>query len=135
MTDAREIIRIAAEDKMRFDGFSSYDEMARHLIQALTTAGYRILGPDEVDPVAGGGAQESRNRNVSVKPLEWTTIVPGRHYVATKGDYAVTTDGNRWAFHPRDWPPFGGYPYDTAEAAKAAVQEDHEREVLSCLDL
>lgn len=51
MTDAREIIRIAAEDKMKFDGFSSYDEMAAHLIDALTASGFRILGPDEVDQV------------------------------------------------------------------------------------
>lgn len=51
MTDAREIIRIAAEDKMKFDGFSSYDEMAEHLIDALTAAGFRILGPDEIDQV------------------------------------------------------------------------------------
>jgi len=61
MTDAREIIRIAAEDKLKFDGFSSYDEMAAHLIDALNTAGFRILGPDEVADVRR--VVEIANRN------------------------------------------------------------------------
>jgi len=51
MTDAREIIAKAVEEKLKIDGFSSYEEMAEHLTQALTTSGFRILGPDEVDPV------------------------------------------------------------------------------------
>ena len=58
MTDAREIIAKAVEEKLKIDGFSSYEEMAEHLTQALTTSGFRILGPDEVDPVTVEKAAE-----------------------------------------------------------------------------
>lgn len=70
MTDAREIIRIAAEDKLKFDGFSSYDEMAAHLIDALTTNGYRILGPDEVDPVTVEKAVVAAEERAEWVPLK-----------------------------------------------------------------
>lgn len=52
MTDARGIIaRFFAEyhDRSRVDGCDMED--AKAIIERLDVAGYRILGPDEVDPV------------------------------------------------------------------------------------
>lgn len=47
MTDARAIIAKALAD---LPGAPAYGD-ADAVLSALTTAGYRILGPDEVDPV------------------------------------------------------------------------------------
>jgi len=55
------------------------------------------------------------------KPLAWVETGTNR-YSAKNFDAKVITDGNNWATCPEDWPPFGGYPHPTLEAAQAAAQ-------------
>ena len=70
---------------------------------------------------------------VRVKPLVWISTGENR-YSAKSEDYKVVTDGKCWAFCPEDWPPFAGYPYLTADAAKAAAQADYEARILAAIE-
>jgi len=59
------------------------------------------------------------------KPLTWE--VTGVDRYSTKNyDVKVVTDGNGWATCPENWPPFGGYPYPTLEAAQSAAQTHYD---------
>jgi hypothetical protein len=71
---------------------------------------------------------------VTVKPLVWRETSTDQ-FSAKNEDYKVVCDDNNmWAFCPSDWPPFGGYPYKSSEAAKAAAQADYAARILSAIE-
>lgn len=82
---------------------------------------------------AVASSQPADLAQVKVKPLVWISTGENR-YSAKSEDYKVVTDGKCWAFCPEDWPPFAGYPYLTADAAKAAAQADYEARILAAIE-
>lgn len=56
---AQEVIANTVEEKLKLDGFSSYDEMSDTIIQSLQTNGYVILSPDEVRGIRDEALEEA----------------------------------------------------------------------------
>ena len=96
--------------------------------QAATDCARNILRIEPATPTPDPNAGA-----VKVKPLVWRET--GTDRFSAKGeDYKVVTDGTGWAFCPEDWPPFGGYPYETLDEAKAAAQADYAARILSAIE-
>lgn len=65
MTDAREIIALAIEPFVHHA-----DDVTSVVINTLTAAGYRILGPDEVDPMTLEKAADAAEEQAEWVPLK-----------------------------------------------------------------
>lgn len=68
-----------------------------------------------------------------ISPLEWYRA--GDHHYSRGWDYCVSTDGSGWAKHHRDFPPFGGQPHESEDAAKAAANAHYRAHIMASFDV
>lgn len=71
---ARDLISKIVENRLKIDGFASYDEMADHILRELAISGYVILSPDEVQAIRDKAKAEALANN----PLETTLAFVAR---------------------------------------------------------
>lgn len=64
-----------------------------------------------------------------IKQLEWREI-DGSFY-AKGADFRVSSNGEKWAHHPQDFPPMGGYLFDSPEAAMDDANSIHRTQIMS----
>lgn len=72
------------------------------------------------------------NVTVKIVPLKWKKY--GSDYLCKEWGYRLSKYKGKWGISPIDWPAFE-YPYATLNDAKAAVQEEHEPHIRSCIEI